>query len=78
MQAALRKSSQLVVCVRNDGYPASLELRKIYVAPRDAAAEKRGLLRVVDESGEGYLYPRTFFRPIALPQPVRRAVLAAA
>ena len=69
---------QLVVCIENDGYPASLEKRKIYVALRDLPAEKRGLLRVVDESGEDYLYPKGFFRLIDLPQTLKRAVLAAA
>lgn len=73
-----RQSKQLVVCVDNEGYAASLEKRKIYVALRDAAAEKHGMRRIVDESGEDYLYPKTFFRPIALPQSVRKAVLAAA
>jgi hypothetical protein len=72
------QAKQLVVCVDNDGYAASLEKRKIYVALRDASAEKHGLLRVVDESGEDYLYPKAFFRSIALPQAIRRAVLAAA
>jgi hypothetical protein len=72
------QAKQLVVCVENDGHPASLEKRKIYVALRDATAEKHGLLRIVDESGEDYLYPKTFFRSIALPQSVRKAVLAAA
>src|ERR1700730_17966361 len=71
------QAKQLVVCVDNDGYAASLEKRKIYVALRDAAAEKHNMLRVVDESGEDYLYPKAFFRSIALPQAVRRAVLAA-
>jgi hypothetical protein len=70
-------AKQFVVCVDNEGYAASLEKRKIYVALRDAAAEKRGLLRIVDESGEDYLYPKKSFRPIALPQAVKRAVLAA-
>jgi len=69
---------QLVVCVSNEGYPASLERRKIYLALRDLAAEKHGLLRVVDESGEDYLYPKMLFRSIALPQAVKKAVLAAA
>ena len=72
------QARQFVICVDNEGYRASLEKRKIYVALRDAAAEKRGLLRVVDESGEDYLYPKGFFRSIALPQAVKRAVLAAA
>jgi hypothetical protein len=42
------------VCVNSADYPASLERRKIYVALRDAAAEKQGLLRIIDESGEDY------------------------
>ena len=71
------QTKQLVVCVDNDGYSVSLEKRKIYVALRDAAAEKHYMLRIVDESGEDYLYPKAFFRLIALPQAVRRTVLAA-
>ena len=72
------QTDQLVVCVDNDGYPVSLEKRKIYVALRDADAAKHGLLRIVDESGADYLYPQTLFRPIELPPAVRKAVLAAA
>jgi hypothetical protein len=72
------RAKQLVVCVNNQGYLASLERRKIYVALRDADAERHGLVRIVDESGDDYLYPKAFFRPIALPQAVRKAVLAAA
>ena len=75
---AKNQTKQLVVCVNNDGFPASLEKRKIYVALRDATAEQHGLLRIVDESGDDYLYPKAFFRSIALPQSVRKAVLAAA
>jgi hypothetical protein len=74
---AKTQAKQLVVCVDNDGYAASLEKRKIYVMLRDAGAEKHDLLRIIDESGEDYLYPRSFFRSIALPQVVRKAVLAA-
>jgi hypothetical protein len=74
---AKTRARQLVVCVANEGYAVSLEKRKIYVALRDAAAEKHNMLRIIDESGEDYLYPKTFFRPIALPQSVKRAVLAA-
>jgi hypothetical protein len=55
---------QLVVCINNEGYEASLEKRKIYLALRDVAAEKHGLLRIVDESGDDYLYPKVFFRLI--------------
>ncbi len=74
---AKTQAKQLVVCVDNEGYPASLGKRKIYVALPDPAAEKHGLLRIVDESGEDYLYPKTSFRSIALPLAVKRAVLAA-
>jgi hypothetical protein len=72
------KTQQLVVCIDNEGYPASLEKRKIYVALRDVAADQHGLIRVLDESGEDYLYPKAFFRPIALSRSVKKAVLAAA
>jgi hypothetical protein len=75
---AKQMSKQFVVCVDNGGYPASLEKRKIYLALRDPSAEKHGLIRVVDESGDDYLYPKTFFRSIALPLALKRAVLAAA
>ena len=68
---------QLVVCIDNDDYPASLEKRKIYIVLRDTGAEKKGLFRIIDESGEDYLYPKTSFRPMALPQSVKKAVLAA-
>jgi hypothetical protein len=64
---AKTQTKRLVVCIDNEGYAVSLEKRKIYIAFRDAAAEKHGLLRVVDESGEDYLYPKKSFRPIALP-----------
>ena len=72
------QAKQLVVCVENDGYAVSLEKRKIYVALRDAAADKHRMLRIVDESGEDYLYPQTLFRSITLPGSVRKAILAAA
>jgi hypothetical protein len=75
---AKSSSKPLVVCIENEGYSASLEKRKIYVALRDPAAEKHRLLRVIDESGEDYLYPKVFFRAIALPQAIKKAVLAAA
>lgn len=74
---AKSQSKQLVVCVNNEGYPSSLEKRKIYLALRDLAAEKHGLIRVIDESGEDYLYPKALFRTIALSQAVKKAVIAA-
>ena len=68
----------LVICVKNDGYDVSLERRKLYVSIADPLAEKHGQLRIVDESGEDYLYPREFFVAVELPQSIRRAVLLAA
>jgi hypothetical protein len=73
-----RKSKVLVVCLKNDGYAVSLERRKLYVALTDAQAAKHGQLRVVDESGEDYLYPQEFFMAVELPQSLRRRVLQAA
>ncbi len=66
-----------VVCVNNAGYPASLELRKIYRCLTDATASRHGLVRVIDESGDDYLYPASFFVPIELPKAVERLLSAA-
>ena len=64
----------LVVCIRNAEYPAALECRKIYrVLPDDAAATHQ-LLRVVDESGEDYLYPARYFLPVQVPPHVQEAI----
>jgi len=68
----------LVVCLKNDGYDVSLEKRKIYIAIPDVSAAKHGLVRVLDESGDDYLYPGDYFVSLELPTSVRRAVLAAA
>jgi primosomal protein N' len=70
------KTVGFVVCVRNEGYETPLELRKIYQAIPDAGAARHHLLRVVDESGEDYLYPQDFFLPIELPKALEKAVLA--
>ena len=70
-------TKQFVVCLENEGYEVSLERRKIYRVLPDAEAAKHRQMRVIDESGEDYLYPQKFFAPIDLPQAVRRAVLAA-
>jgi hypothetical protein len=69
--------TKFVLCLRNKGYEASLEPLKIYRLLVDRSAEKHRLLRVVDESGEDYLFPARYFKPIDLPAPVRRAIRAA-
>jgi len=68
------KKKRFVVCVRKTGYPGSLELRKIYQTLSDAEAEAHNLVRVIDESGEDYLYPETFFLALDLPQGVETAL----
>jgi hypothetical protein len=73
-----KTSRQLVICLDNSGYEVSLERRKIYISIPDARASKLGQLRVIDESGDDYLYPVEFFIPAELPEAVRRAVLQAA
>ena len=72
------RAKTLVVCIDNGGYDVSLEKRKFYVALPDSKAERQGLLRVVDESGEDYLYPKNLFRTVSLPAAIKRALLAAA
>ena len=65
---------RFVVCVNNDDYPASLEVRKIYHAIEDKEAESHNFLRVVDESGEDYLYPAHYFMALPLPSEVEEAL----
>jgi hypothetical protein len=68
------KTKGFAVCLRNRGFTASLEVRKLYPYVHDAEAEANQLIRVVDESGEDYLYPARLFRKLALPGDVRRAI----
>ncbi len=56
-----------MICVDNRGYKSSLETRKLYEILPDRVAEKHGQIRVIDESGEDYLYPEKFFAPVRLP-----------
>ena len=75
---AKTQSKTFVICIDNGGYPASLERRKIYLALPDPEGEALGLVKVIDESGEDYLYPKGLFRPIELPPALEEAVLTAA
>ncbi|MCF8030993.1 MAG: hypothetical protein K9K39_08870 [Desulfohalobiaceae bacterium] len=65
---------QLVVCVKNKGYEASLEVRKLYEAVSDPEAEEYQHIRVIDESGEDYLYPKEYFVEVELPRVVEEAI----
>jgi hypothetical protein len=71
------KQPQFAVCIDNEDYPASLELRKIYRILPDKKGAKHSLIRVVDESGEDYLYPERYFVPIKLPQAVKEVFVHA-
>ena len=69
------KHRQFAVCIRNEEYEASLELKKIYELLEDPRAEEHNLVRVIDEEGEDYLYPRDWFLPIELPERIEQAIL---
>jgi hypothetical protein len=62
------RPTQFAICVKNRGYPASLELHKVYRVLPDDDAKSDGDLRVVDESGEDYLYPSNYFVVVDLPR----------
>jgi hypothetical protein len=66
---------QFAVCVRNHEHEESLELRKIYEVLQDADAAVHDMVRVIDEEGEDYLYPRDWFLPIELPHDIEEAIL---
>jgi hypothetical protein len=67
---------RFAVCVQNDGYEASLERNKIYLVVLDKGAERDGALRVVDESGEDYLFSADRFAPIDVPAAVKASLRA--
>ncbi len=69
-----KADSGFVICIENKATPVSLEKCKVYRTLPDAASAKHGYIRVVDESGEDYLYPQKYFLPIALPKSVLRAL----
>ena len=70
-----RSAVEFAVCVNNSEYPASLELHKIYRVVADEEAPREGDLRIIDESGEDYLYPAEWFVPVELPPRVRGSLL---
>ena len=66
---------QFVLCIRNEDCE-DLELRKLYQILPDESAATGGYMRVIDESGEDYLYPADYFIALDLPQPAKRALLS--
>jgi hypothetical protein len=67
--------NKILLCVENKGYEASLELRKLYLNIPDKEAESHAQWRIIDESGEDYLYPARFFAPVKLLTETRNKIL---
>ncbi len=59
---------EFVLCIHNDEYPVSLERRKVYRVIADPQASQKNFVRIIDESGEDYLYPVSYFVPVQIPQ----------
>ncbi len=74
MRSPQTKTQGFAICVRNVGYNASLEVRKLYPIVEDSDAQANDFIRVIDESGEDYIYPNDLFRRLTLPIEVQRAL----
>lgn len=70
--------AKFAICTKNPGYEASLEIRKLYQVIADQTANSIGQIRVIDESGEDYLYPRDYFIPLDLPTSIANQIAHAA
>ena len=68
MRSRRGKTKGFAVCLRNEGFAVSLDVRKLYAVLEDPEAESNDLIRVIDESGEDYLYPERYFVAIELPK----------
>ncbi len=78
MTTIAQEDPSFAVCISGKGYPASLEVGRLYQVLPDVAAESRGYIRVIDESGEDYGYSRDRFFPILIPAALQDALLKAA
>jgi hypothetical protein len=74
MRSRRVKTQGFAVCMRNAGFAASLEVRKLYAVVEDPDAEGNDLIRVIDESGEDYVYPARLFQRLTLPSETQRAL----
>ena len=66
---------KFLLCIDNEGYEASLEIRKLYQTIPDKDAERHNQVRIIDESGEIYLYPSKFFTPVRLSIQTKNRIL---
>ncbi len=78
MRSTKKQARRFVMCIQIEEYAASLEARKLYEMIPDSKAESQQQLRVIDESGEDYLYPKKYFIPIDLPSDIEQTVINAA
>jgi hypothetical protein len=68
----MSEAKHFAICIHNGEYAGTLELRKVYEVLDDAVAQRRNYMRVIDESGEDYLYPQAWFVPVAVPESVEQ------
>ena len=68
----MNDTPHFAICIHNGEYAGTLELRKVYEILEDPSAAKSNFIRVIDESGEDYLYPRSWFVPVAVPETVEQ------
>ncbi|NOT46699.1 MAG: hypothetical protein HOP17_02970 [Acidobacteria bacterium] len=73
----MNEGSTFAICINNKDYPASLQLWKVYRVRSDDRGARHNMIRVIDESGEDYLFSASYFVPVELPQAVETALLAA-
>jgi hypothetical protein len=73
----MNSESHYVICIKNDGYKDDLKLRTVYQILPDESAERSHYLRVIDETGEDYLFPADYFVPIAVPAEAEHVLFAA-
>ena len=74
MRSRRMKTRGFAVCLRNAGFGASLEVRNLYPVVDDPDAEANDLIRVIDESGEDYVYPARLFQTLTLPAEIQRVL----
>jgi len=72
----MENETTYVLCIKNENYPASLEFGKVYRVIEDEKAGRNKMLRIIDESGEDYLYPENYFVAIKLPRAAHDAFMA--
>ena len=68
----MSQAKKFVICIHNGEYAGTLDVRKVYEVLDDESAAKRNYIRVIDESGEDYLYPRSWFAPVAVPEEIEQ------